>query len=226
MNVGSLFSGVGGLDLGLQRAGMREPSSLSGDGEVLAGEASSEQINVLGAVPSRGESVFVASASSHRSLSSGWCAFCDFTYVFVDGDSGEPGCEHPSPPLVGLAQEQVAALASEHDLNLASPVQKCPECNDPTDCWCYGRWCWPGKGGRMSIFTVIEQAKRRDDVVDAYAYEIEMTYGDDLLGEMSDWPIINQAIIDKWSLAGLRYIKEQAWRLLRRSPARGPEGER
>ena len=74
-----------------------------------------------------------------------------------------------------------------------------------------------GDGGEVwagvSIFTVIEQAKRREDVVAAYADEIREwhTYPWALQGPW--WRDVNQAIIDKWSVAGLQYIKDRAWKL-------------
>lgn len=61
----------------------------------------------------------------------------------------------------------------------------------------------------LVIFTVIELARRREDVVPDYA-ELLL---DRTLGIEIDWPEVNQAIIDKWSPAGLRYIKERAYKL-------------
>ena len=63
------------------------------------------------------------------------------------------------------------------------------------------------------IFTVIERARRRDDVVAAYADELRNDFYNP-----HEWRRINMAIVDKWSEAGLRYIKGRAWQLLREGP--------
>jgi hypothetical protein len=58
-----------------------------------------------------------------------------------------------------------------------------------------------------AFLTLIEQAKRRDDVVIPYAEAIiEGSWTPDETHRM------NQAIIDKWSRAGLRYVKDEAWK--------------
>ena len=59
------------------------------------------------------------------------------------------------------------------------------------------------------IVETIRLARTRDEVVPDYA---------ELLGNMEaaieiDWPSVNRAIIEKWSVAGLRYIKTRAWAL-------------
>jgi len=59
------------------------------------------------------------------------------------------------------------------------------------------------------IFDAITLARTRDDVVDDYA---ELLY-DRALGIDIDWPSINMAIIERWSPAGLQYIKDRAWKL-------------
>ena len=46
----------------------------------------------------------------------------------------------------------------------------------------------------------------RKDVALTYAFA--MRSADDV-----DWPIVNQAIIERWSMAGLKFVKEQAWKL-------------
>ena len=63
------------------------------------------------------------------------------------------------------------------------------------------------------IFTVIERARRRDDVVEAYAKELAADFY-----KRHEWGRINAAIVDKWSEAGLRYIKRRAWKLFEEGP--------
>ena len=46
----------------------------------------------------------------------------------------------------------------------------------------------------------------RDDCVSMYAELIS------LYDEIKDWGSVNQAIINKWSLSGLKYIKREAWK--------------
>jgi hypothetical protein len=48
----------------------------------------------------------------------------------------------------------------------------------------------------------------REDV--ALSYALAIRSGGDL-----DWRLINQAIIDRWSLSALKWIKEYAWRKVR-----------
>ena len=45
----------------------------------------------------------------------------------------------------------------------------------------------------------------RDDVAATYAFAIRQA-------SQVDFPTVNQAIIDRWSMSALRYIKEKAWR--------------
>ena len=67
----------------------------------------------------------------------------------------------------------------------------------------------------MSIFTVIEHAKRRDDVVIAYADELLRDGRFSVpVSERVVWRDVNQAIIDRWSESGLNYIKDRAWQLI------------
>lgn len=42
----------------------------------------------------------------------------------------------------------------------------------------------------------------------AATYALAMTNSDEI-----DWAVVNRAIIDRWSMSGLRRIKELAWRL-------------
>lgn len=47
---------------------------------------------------------------------------------------------------------------------------------------------------------------------------VALTYAFGLRNEFSgseeiDWPKVNAAIIERWSMAGLVYIKERAWKL-------------
>lgn len=53
----------------------------------------------------------------------------------------------------------------------------------------------------------------RDDIALTYAFAIRQ-HGRTSTNEF-DYARVNQAIIDRWSLAALKYIKEKAWRLLK-----------
>ena len=54
----------------------------------------------------------------------------------------------------------------------------------------------------------------RDDVALTYAFAIRQQAG-------MDWPVVNRAVVERWSLSALRYIKERAWKL-----ATSPAGSR
>jgi hypothetical protein len=57
------------------------------------------------------------------------------------------------------------------------------------------------------LLATIEAAKTRQDVVPAYAAGILHKPGPRFL-------LANEAITAKWSKAGLRWIKQQAWRIV------------
>ena len=46
---------------------------------------------------------------------------------------------------------------------------------------------------------------KRNDIAWLYAMALNST-------EDTDWKKVNYAIIDRWSMSGLKYIKELAWR--------------
>jgi hypothetical protein len=54
---------------------------------------------------------------------------------------------------------------------------------------------------------IADPRMKRDDVALTYAFAIRQR------AEM-DWSKVNHAIIDRWSLSALKYIKERAWRLV------------
>ncbi len=56
---------------------------------------------------------------------------------------------------------------------------------------------------------IADKRMTRDDIILTYALALRT------MGEV-DWPKVNHAIIDRWSIAALRYIKDGAWRLVRR----------
>lgn len=59
-----------------------------------------------------------------------------------------------------------------------------------------------------AILTAVLFAQKRDDVVAAYREGlIESTDDPDIV----DWPTVNQAILGRWTLSGLSYIKRKAW---------------
>jgi hypothetical protein len=52
----------------------------------------------------------------------------------------------------------------------------------------------------------------RDDVATTYAFCIRQT-GTGWSRNGIDYAAINKAIMDRWSLSALKYIKEKAWRI-------------
>lgn len=58
------------------------------------------------------------------------------------------------------------------------------------------------------LLDAIATAKTRAGVVKPYHDAILLDNG----GVIYDWPEINAAIVEKWSKAGLIWIKKQAWR--------------
>ena len=64
-----------------------------------------------------------------------------------------------------------------------------------------------GREATDDLLGTIKLAKTRDDVVPVYANYC----GKDVAAGVIDWPRINSAIIDRWSLNALVYIKNRAW---------------
>jgi hypothetical protein len=59
---------------------------------------------------------------------------------------------------------------------------------------------------------IADQRLTRDDVAMTYAFCIRQSgpgWGNDEI----DYAVINRAIMDRWSLSALKYIKEKAWRI-------------
>lgn len=54
----------------------------------------------------------------------------------------------------------------------------------------------------------------RDDVALTYAMAMRG-------GEEVDWSKVNHAILDRWSMAALRYVKTEAWKLVQPAPEAG-----
>lgn len=53
---------------------------------------------------------------------------------------------------------------------------------------------------------IAEPQMKRDDIALTYAFGLRSS-------EEIDWPKVNKAIMDRWSLSALKYIKERAWKL-------------
>ena len=60
------------------------------------------------------------------------------------------------------------------------------------------------------IMNVVRSAGKvtRKEMAEVYAKAIQIEVG------YIDWPILNRAIMDRWSRSGLRFIKERAWRIV------------
>lgn len=65
---------------------------------------------------------------------------------------------------------------------------------------------------------IADRRMTRDDVLTTYAWCIRQA-------DEVDFAVVNRAILDRWSMAALRYIKEGAWRFIRRASAQtqGPQ---
>jgi hypothetical protein len=55
---------------------------------------------------------------------------------------------------------------------------------------------------------IADTRMKRDDVALTYAFGLRDT------PDEIDWSKVNHAIIDRWSMAALKYIKERAWKLV------------
>lgn len=53
---------------------------------------------------------------------------------------------------------------------------------------------------------IAEKEATRDSIATTYAFGIRQK-------KEIDWKKVNRAIIDRWSLSALKYIKEKAWRM-------------
>ena len=54
---------------------------------------------------------------------------------------------------------------------------------------------------------IADERMTRDDVALSYAFALRQA-------DECDFSAINHAILDRWSMAALRYIKAKAWRLV------------
>lgn len=55
-----------------------------------------------------------------------------------------------------------------------------------------------------------DPAFKRDDIALTYAYGLRNHFGG---SEVINWKMVNAAILERWSMAALTYIKERAWKL-------------
>jgi hypothetical protein len=56
---------------------------------------------------------------------------------------------------------------------------------------------------------IADPKMKRADIAATYAFLIRQQ-----TQERPDWPKINGAIIERWSMAGLKWIKNRAWKLV------------
>jgi len=63
---------------------------------------------------------------------------------------------------------------------------------------------------------IADSRMKRNDIATSYAMALCSSERDSI-----DWSKVNHAIIDRWSIAALRYIKDRAWRI-----AEGREADR
>jgi len=57
---------------------------------------------------------------------------------------------------------------------------------------------------RVLLDEIANKAVKRRDIAQTYAFAL-------CSSEETDWPKVNRAIIDRWSVSGLEYIKNLAW---------------
>lgn len=58
---------------------------------------------------------------------------------------------------------------------------------------------------RQLLAEIVDKRMTRDDVALTYAFAIRQQ-------DEVDFPTVNRAIIERWSLSALKYIKTAAWR--------------
>lgn len=58
---------------------------------------------------------------------------------------------------------------------------------------------------KLLIADIRDRANTRDDIAVMYAEYLNRDHW--------DWSVINGAIVERWSMSGLRYVKDKAWRL-------------
>jgi hypothetical protein len=64
---------------------------------------------------------------------------------------------------------------------------------------------------RHLLDEIADKRMTRDDVAMSYAMSLASDERDRI-----DWRKVNEAIMDRWSLAALKYIKTKAWRMVER----------
>lgn len=58
-----------------------------------------------------------------------------------------------------------------------------------------------------TLLTTIEKAKNRKEVATVYSWALRSS-------EETEWGKVNRAIIDRWSMSALEYIKNLAWKIV------------
>lgn len=64
---------------------------------------------------------------------------------------------------------------------------------------------------RVILEEIADKRMKRDDVAMTYAFALRQhgrTSDDEF-----DYALVNRAIMDRWSLSALKYIKERAWKI-------------
>jgi hypothetical protein len=64
----------------------------------------------------------------------------------------------------------------------------------------------------QDLLALIQKPSRRDDVVPLYGTAILYSSFATPPQATADWSVVNKAIIERWSLSALTYIKERAWK--------------
>lgn len=63
---------------------------------------------------------------------------------------------------------------------------------------------------------IADKRMTRDDVALTYAFAIRQSVARQ--SARVDWTLVNHAIIERWSLSALKYIKTAAWRRVEERP--------
>lgn len=70
---------------------------------------------------------------------------------------------------------------------------------------------------RLMLHVIADKKFAMDDVAVTYAFCIESS-------EKPDFSKINRAIVKRWSVSGLAYIKERAWKLVEERRSKRVDG--